>query len=62
MLLVGTERTHVAWGVVHQAMSHHFILTLEAFPTHTPRTAIYRTEMRPVLRVDIGMGAEEMNC
>jgi hypothetical protein len=32
VLLVWTEGTDVAWGVVHEAMAHHFILALETFP------------------------------
>ena len=56
MLLVRTEWTDVAWGVMYQAMSHHFILALESFASDTTRATIHRTEMWPVLRVYIGMG------
>lgn len=30
MLSLGAERTDVAWGVVNQTMSDHFVLSLEA--------------------------------
>jgi hypothetical protein len=58
MLLIGAEGTDVARRVVYQTMSHHLILAFEAFPTETTRAPIDRTEMRPVLRVDIGMGTD----
>lgn len=62
MLLVRTEWTDVAWGVMYQAMSHHFILALESFASDATRATIHRTEMWPVLRVYIGMGIKEILC
>lgn len=57
MLLIGTERTHIAWGIMHQAVAHHFIFALESFPAYASWTTFYGTEMRSVLRVHVGMGA-----
>jgi hypothetical protein len=57
MLLIGTERTHIAWRIMHQAMAHHFILALESFPAYASWTTIYGTEMRSVLGMHVGMGA-----
>jgi hypothetical protein len=31
VLLVWTEGTDIAWGIVNETMAHHFILALEAF-------------------------------
>lgn len=42
-------------------MSHHLILALEAFPAETTRAPINRTEMWPVLRVNIGMGTGDFD-
>lgn len=55
MLLVRAERTDVARRVVHQTMSHHFVLALEAFPAGSTRTSFDRTEMRSVLGMHVGM-------
>lgn len=57
MLLIGTERTDVAWGIMHQAMAHHLILALESFPTYATLTAFYGTEMRSILRMHVCMRA-----
>lgn len=57
MLLIRTERTHVARRVMHKTMSHHFIFTFKSFPTYTARTAIYGTEVWSILRMHIGMRA-----
>lgn len=57
MLLVGTERTDIAWRIMYQAMAHHLILALESFPAYATRTAFYGTEMRSILRMHVGMGA-----
>lgn len=59
MLLIWAEWTDVAWRVMHQTMSHHLILTFEAFPAEPTGAAINRTEMWPVLRVNIGMRADD---
>lgn len=61
MLLIRTKGTNIAWRVVHQAMPHHFIFALEAFPTWATRTAFYRAEMRPVLGMHVGMRAAEVS-
>jgi hypothetical protein len=31
MLLIGTERTHVAWTIMYEAVSDHLVLALEAW-------------------------------
>jgi hypothetical protein len=58
VLLVWTEGTDVAWGVVDEAVAHHFIFALEAFSAKGARTAVYGTEVRAVLGVDVCVGAE----
>lgn len=57
MLLIGTEGTDITRRVMHQAMPHHFIFALEPFPSQSSWTPFHGTEMRPILRVHIGMGA-----
>lgn len=57
MLLVWTEGTDVAWGVVYEAMAHHFILALEAFPAECARTALYWAEVWAILGVHVCMRA-----
>jgi hypothetical protein len=49
VLLVRTEGTDVAWGVVNEAMAHHFIFALESFSAGCAWTALYWAEMRAVL-------------
>jgi hypothetical protein len=51
VLLVRTERAHVARRVVDKPVPDHLILTLER-----PRTPCNRTEMGPVLGMHICMG------
>lgn len=55
VLLIWTERTDVARGVVHEAMSHHFILALESFPADSTGTSFLRTEMWSVLGMHVCM-------
>lgn len=67
MLLIGTEWTYIARRVMHQAMTHHFILALETLPTDAAWTAFYGTEMGPFLGMHVRMGAvsavsSELKC
>lgn len=55
MLLVWAERTDVARRVVHQSMPHHLVFTLKSLASEPTRAAIYRTKVRAVLRVHVGM-------
>lgn len=57
VLLVETEWTDITWRVVYKTVSHHLVLTLEPFAAYRSWTVLYRTEMRPVLGVHIGVGA-----
>lgn len=60
VLLIRTEWTDITRRIMHQAMPHHFIFALEAFPTHATWTAFYRTEMRPLLGMDVRMRAVDV--
>lgn len=56
VLLVRTERAHVARRVVDKPVPDHLILTLEPLAVHGPRTPCNRTEMGSVLGMHICMG------
>ena len=55
VLSVWTERTHVAGGLVHETVSDHLVFTLEALPALASRAAFDGAEVRPCLRVDVGV-------
>lgn len=57
MLLVWTERTYVARGVVDEAVAHHFVFAFKAFTSEGPGAAFYWAKMRSVLGVHIGVRA-----
>lgn len=45
VLLVGAEGTDITRRVVNEAMTHHFVLTLEALSTGCSRTPLYGTKV-----------------
>jgi len=50
---VRTERTHIAWTVVHKPMTNHFVLAFEAFTTLATITTSDRAIVRPARTVHI---------
>jgi len=55
VLSVRTERTDVSRRVMHKSMSDHLILSLEPFTAFSAWAALYRTVVRAIRRVNIGM-------
>lgn len=60
VLSVWTERTHVAGGLVHETVSDHLVFTLEALPALASRAAFDGAEVRPCLRVDVGVRIQKV--
>jgi hypothetical protein len=58
VLLVETEWADITRRVVYKTVPHHLVLTFESFAAYRSWTILYRTEMRPVLGVYIGVGAD----
>jgi hypothetical protein len=57
MLPVWAEGAYVSRGRVDESMANHFVLALETLSSLSTGTSLDRAIMRPVLRVDVGMGA-----
>lgn len=57
MLSFWTEWTYVAWRLVDQAVTYHLVLSLEAFPAFRPIASLHWAVVRPILGMDVGMGA-----
>jgi hypothetical protein len=55
---IRTEGADVAGGVVDEAVTYHFVFALEPFAAFRAGAATHGAVMRPVLRVDIRMGAK----
>jgi hypothetical protein len=55
VLPIWTERTHIAGGLVHEAVSDHLVFTLEAFAAFASWAAFHWAEVWPCLRVDVGV-------
>lgn len=58
VLAVGTEGTSISWRLMHESMSDHLVLSLEAFSAFGASAAFDRAEMGSVLRVNIGVGTK----
>ena len=57
MLPIWAERTHIARRLMHKTVSDHLILTLKALSALASWAAFHWAEMRPCLRVDVGVRA-----
>jgi hypothetical protein len=57
MLSFWTERTNIAWAIVHQAVTNHFILALEPFAALGAGAACDRTVVWTALAVNVLMRA-----
>jgi hypothetical protein len=57
MLPVWAEGACVSEGGVDDSMKNHFTLALESLSSLSTGASLDRAIMRPILRVDVGMGA-----
>jgi hypothetical protein len=57
MLAFWTERTDIAWAIVHQAMANHFVFALEPFAALRASAARDRAVVWPTLAVYVLMRA-----
>jgi hypothetical protein len=59
VLAFWTEWTNIAWTIVHQAVTNHFVLALEPFPALRAGAACDRTVVWTTLAVDVLMRAAD---
>lgn len=59
MLSFGTKRAYVAWRLVNQAVTYHFIFSFKTFTALRTITCFYGAVMRSVLRVNVHVRASE---
>lgn len=60
VLLLGTEGTHVAGGLVDEAMADHLVFALEALAAEASRAARDRAVVGSAGGVNVGVGGEEI--
>lgn len=60
MLLLRTERTHVAGRLMDETMTDHLVLPLETLPPHTARTVLDRAIVRATRGMHVGVRGEEI--
>ena len=57
MLSFGTKRAYVAWRLMNQAVTYHFIFPFETFTALRTITCLYRAVVRTILRVNVHVRA-----
>jgi hypothetical protein len=57
VLAIRTVWTHIAGGIVDEAVADHFVFALKALAAFGARAAVDGTVVRPVLGVDVCVGA-----
>ena len=57
MLSFGTKRAYVAWRLVNQAVTYHFIFSFETLTALRTVACLYGAVVRPVLRVNVHVRA-----
>jgi hypothetical protein len=60
MLSFWTERTNIAWTVMHQTVPNHFVFALEPFAALRAGAACDRAVVWTALAVDIFMRAADI--
>lgn len=53
MLSFGTKRAYVAWRLVNQAVTYHFIFSFKSLTALRTIACLYGAVMRSVLRVNV---------
>ena len=57
MFSFGTKWTYVAWRLMNQAVTYHFIFSFETLTALRTVTCLYRAVMGSVLRVNVHVRA-----
>ena len=60
VLLVETERAHVAWRCMNETMPNHLILPPETLATWSPSTTFFKVKVRSCVRVNILVAVEQI--